>query len=174
MPSRIVSVCDPRLSDDPRPHGGQFLSSYEQPLAYREIFTRGADIVTIDARDFSTCPDLDPPCHNPGSSLWDDAASDLAEYGSSVQHHSSSHGHSDFKGNVCPSFHAHICPHPGRTSGTMRSPDSRSRQDDPLSALSLTHAESERVAPDNAPPRAEGDTFLDLFGDTSRFALKPR
>jgi hypothetical protein len=110
MLSRLVSVCDPRLSDVSRPHGGQFLSSDEQALAYREIFTRRADVVTIDARDFSidTCPNLEPHSHNPGSSLCDDAASDLAEYGDSVQHHASSHGHSDFKGNDCPSFHTQL------------------------------------------------------------------
>ncbi|KAI9461303.1 hypothetical protein BJY52DRAFT_1260704 [Lactarius psammicola] len=148
MSSRLVSVCDSRLLDSSRPHGGKFLSS-DELLAFRQFFTRRADDVPLDARDFSTFPHLDQHSHNPVS-LCDDAASDLAEYGDSVQHHSSSHGHSDF-------------------TGALWSPDSRSKQEDPLSALSVTYVESERVAPDNAPPLAEGDTFLDLHhGDPSR------
>ena len=109
MPSRLVSVSDPRLSGASQPHGGQFLSADEQALAHREIFPGRTYVATIDARDFPAFPDLDPQSHNPGSSLCDDAASDLAEYGDSVQQHASSHGHNDFKGNVYPSFHAHNC-----------------------------------------------------------------
>jgi len=172
MPSRLVSVCDSRLSDASRPHGGKFLSS-DELLEFRQFFTRRADDVPLDARDFSTFPHLDQHSHDPVS-LSDDAASDLAEFGDSVQHHSSSHGHSNFRGNVRPSFHAHSCPHPGRTLGALGSPDSRSKQEDPLSALSVTRAESERLAPDNAPPLTEGDTFLDLHGDPSRSASKSR
>ena len=174
MLSHLVSVCDPRLPGASRPHERHFLSSDEQLLACRDFFTRRADVVTIDARDFSICPDSDLHSHHPGSSLCDDAASDLAEYGDSIQHHLSSHGHSDIKGNVRPSFHAHNCPHPGRTLGTIESPNSRFQQEDPLSALSVTHAETERLAPNNAPPRAEGDTFLDMFGDPTRSAFKSR
>ncbi|KAI9442337.1 hypothetical protein H4582DRAFT_2126828 [Lactarius indigo] len=171
MPSRFVSVCDSRLLDASRPHGGKFLSS-DELLAFRQFFTRRADDVPLDARDFSTFPHLDQHfSHDPGS-LCDDAASDLAEYGDSVQYHSSSHGHSDLRGNVCPGFHAHCHPYLGWILGTVGSPDSRSEQEDPLSALSVTRVESERVAPDNAPPLAEGDTFLDLHGDPSRSASK--
>lgn len=47
-----------------------------------------------------------------------------------------------------------------------------SKQGDPLSALSVTRAESERFVPDNAPLLAEGDTFLNLFGDLSRSVSK--
>lgn len=102
---RLVSIFDPSLSDASQPHGDQSLSS-NKLLAFREIFTRRADDRTTDARDFSTFPDLDKHFHDP-SSLCDDAASDLAEYGDSLQHHSSSHGHTDYRGNVCPGFHAH-------------------------------------------------------------------
>ena len=42
----------------------------------------------------------------------------------------------------------------------------------PLRALSVTRAEKERFAPDNAPLPAEGDTFLDLSGDLSRSVSK--
>lgn len=144
MPSRLVSVCDSRLSDASGPQGGQFSSS-DGLLAFREFFTRRPD--TIGARDFSTFPDLDQHSHDP--SLCEDAASDLAECGDSVQHYSSSHGHSGIR-------------------GTMRPPDSRSKQGGPLNALSVARAGSERVAPDTAPLLAEGDTFLDLYGDPSR------
>ncbi|KAH8994035.1 hypothetical protein EDB92DRAFT_354380 [Lactarius akahatsu] len=136
MPSRLVSVCDSRLSDASQPHGGKFLSS-DELLAFRQFFTRRADDAPLDARDFSTFPHLDQHSHDLVSLLCDDAASDLAEYGDSVQYHSSSHGHGDLR-------------------GTVGSPDSRSKQD-PLSALSVTRVESERVAPDNALPLAEGD-----------------
>ncbi|KAH8992830.1 hypothetical protein EDB86DRAFT_1420178 [Lactarius hatsudake] len=171
MPSRLVSVCDSRLSDASQPHGGKFLSS-DELLAFRQFFTRRADDAPLDARDFFTFPHLDQRSHDPVSLLCDDAASDLAEYGDSVQYHSSSHGHSDLSGNVCPGFHAHGYPYLGLTIGTVGSPDSRSKQEDPLSALSVTRAESERVAPDNAPPLAEGDTFPSLYGDPSRSASK--
>ncbi|KAH9176560.1 hypothetical protein EDB89DRAFT_75421 [Lactarius sanguifluus] len=137
MPSRLVSVCDSRLSDASQPHGGKFLSS-DELLAFRQFFTRRADDVPLDARDFSTFPHLDQHPHDSVSLLCDDAASGLAEYGDSVQYHSSSHGHSDLR-------------------GTVGSPDSRSKQEDPLSALSVTRVESERVAPDNALPLAEGN-----------------
>lgn len=55
----------------------------------------------------------------------------------------------------------------------MEGPNIGFKQEDLLSAFSVTNAESERVAPDNAP-RAEGDTSLDLSGDPSRSAFKSR
>lgn len=162
MPSRLVSICDSRLLDASRPHGRKFLSS-DELLAFREFFTRRADDTPIDAHDFSTFPNWDQRPHDTGSLCDDDAVSDLAEYGDSVQYHSSSHGHGDFRGNVCPSFHTRICPYPGWTLGTMGSPDSKSKQEGPLSAPGVTRTES-----------AEGDTFLDLYGDPSRSASKSR
>lgn len=47
-----------------------------------------------------------------------------------------------------------------------------SKQGDRMRALSVTRAESERFVPDNAPPLAEGDTFLNLTGDPSRSVSK--
>lgn len=114
MTTRLVSVFDPSFSSVSQPHGDQSLSS-DKLLACRDFFTRRPDDRTIDARKFSICPDLDNYFHDPGS-LCDDVASDLAEYGDSVQYHSSSHGHGDCRGNVYPGFHAYRYPNPGLDS----------------------------------------------------------
>ncbi|KAF8265222.1 hypothetical protein EI94DRAFT_1736289 [Lactarius quietus] len=151
MPYRLISVFESSLSDlsdTSRPHGDQPLSS-NKLLVCREFFVPHADDVTIDARDFATFPDWDKRYHDP-SSLCDDAASDIAEYGDSVQYHSSSHEHSDL-----------------RVIGTRGF-----KQGNPLSAPSVTRNESERFAPNNAQPLGEGDTFLDLAGDPSRSVSK--
>lgn len=168
MTSRLVSVFGPSLSNVSQPHGDQSLSS-DKLSAFRDFFNRRPDDRTIDARKFSICPDLGNYFHDSGS-FCEDAASDLAEYGDSVQYHTSSHGHGNFRDNLTSapvSMRTDTLIQGCALIGTIGT-----KHGDLLSALSVTRAESEHFVPDNAPLLAEGDTFLNLSGDPSRSVSK--